>query len=93
MKYFDELLMEAMETDTEGWGFDWLDGKATEERASWGYARLIGERLSRVTSALDIDTGGGEVLNEVPEFPAYMAATEAWPPNLKKARQHLSPRG
>ncbi|WP_145339698.1 class I SAM-dependent methyltransferase [Pantoea sp. PSNIH1] len=93
MKSFDELLMEAMEADTEGWGFDWLDGKATEERSSWGYARLIGERLSRVTSALDIDTGGGEVLNEVPEFPAYMAATEAWPPNLKKARQHLSPRG
>jgi len=93
MKSFDELLKDAMETDVQGWGFDWLDGKATEERPPWGYARLIRERLSQVKSALDLDTGGGEVLNEAPEFPAYMAATEAWPPNLKKARELLLPRG
>ncbi|WP_204311620.1 class I SAM-dependent methyltransferase [Enterobacter bugandensis] len=93
MKSFDELLKEAMEADVQGWGFDWLDGKATEERPSWGYAGLIRDRLSQVKSALDLDTGGGEVLNEAPEFPAYMAATEAWPPNLKKARELLLPRG
>ena len=93
MKSFDELLKEAMEADVQGWGFDWLEGKATEERPSWGYTRLIKERLSQVKSALDLDTGGGEVLNETPVFPAYMAATEAWPPNLKKARELLLPRG
>lgn len=93
MKSFDELLKEGVEADVQGWGFGWLDGKATEERPPWGYARLLGERLGQVQSALDLDTGGGEVLNEAPVFPACIAATEAWPPNIKKAREHLLPRG
>jgi SAM-dependent methyltransferase len=90
---FDALVAEAAAADVTGWGFDWLDGRATEQRPPWGYARLLAERLATVDSALDIDTGGGEVLAEVPTFPPRMAATESWPPNAQRARQLLGPRG
>jgi hypothetical protein len=74
-------------------GFDWLDGRATEERPPWGYSRLLASRLARVGSALDIDTGGGEVIAEVPHLPSRMVVTEGWPPNVERARRLLSPRG
>ena len=60
MRTFDELIAAAESADITGWGFGWLDGRATEQRPPWGYSRLLGDRLARATSALDIDTGGGE---------------------------------
>lgn len=93
MRALEELLAEAAAADVSGWGFGWLDGRATEERPPWGYARLLAGRLPRVTSALDIDTGGGEILAELPELPARMVVTEGWPPNVEHARRLLSPRG
>lgn len=65
----------------------------TEERPSWGYQRLIGERMRRARSALDIQTGGGEVLAGVPTFPPLMVATESWPPNVAAATALLNPLG
>lgn len=93
MRRFDELVDEANHADVTGWGFDWLEGRATEERPPWGYSRLIAERLAQVRSALDIDTGGGEVLAEVPALPGRMYVTESWPPNVGRARELPSPRG
>jgi SAM-dependent methyltransferase len=93
MKPFDDLVAEANSADVDGWGFDWLAGRASEERPPWGYARLFARRLGGVCSALDLDTGGGEVLNEAPRFPPLMCATEAWPPNARQARERLGPRG
>ncbi len=93
MRAFDDLVAEAAAADVAGWGFGWLDGRATEERPPWGYADLLAHRLDEVDSALDIDTGGGEVLAEAPRFPPRMVATEAWPPNAQRARELLGPRG
>lgn len=64
-----------------------MNGRATEERPPWGYAKLLAGRLGQVQSALDIDTGGGEVLAEAPTFPPRMVATEAWPANARRARE------
>lgn len=44
-------------------------------------------------AALDIDTGGGEVLDEAPTLPRHMTVTESWPPNAAGARERLEPRG
>ncbi|GHJ22844.1 methyltransferase type 11 [Streptomyces albus] len=77
----------------DGWDFSWLEGRATEERPSWGYQRLMSARLATVSSALDVQTGGGEVLAEAEKLPPAMAATEAWPPNVAKATALLRPRG
>lgn len=93
MTTYDDLIAEAVHADVTGWGFDWLDGRATEERPPWGYARLLAERLGEVHSALDIDTGGGEVVAEAPVLPQRMTVTEAWEPNVERARALLGPRG
>jgi len=93
VRTFDELVAEAESADLTGWGFGWLDGRATEERPPWGYARLLAGRLARVASALDIDTGGGEVVAEAATLPPRMCVTESWPPNALRARETLGPRG
>ncbi|WP_353944474.1 class I SAM-dependent methyltransferase [Streptomyces sp. HUAS MG91] len=90
---FEDLVAEAVAAPTEGWDFSWFEGRATEERPSWGYARLMGERLGTVDSALDLHTGGGEVLDLAPRLPLLTAATEGWPPNVAKASRRLAPRG
>lgn len=92
MRPYEQLVAEAEAASVDGWGFGWLDGRATEQRPPWKYARLMAEHLAQVDSALDIDTGGGEVLNEAPVLPGRMAATEGWPPNLARARELLTPR-
>ncbi|MEZ0353452.1 methyltransferase domain-containing protein [Mycobacterium sp. pR1184] len=90
---FDELMAEACAAPVVGWDFSWLDGRATEGRPSWGYQRQLGARLATVSAALDIHTGGGEVLDGVPSFPPTMAATESWPPNAALATRRLGARG
>ncbi|PTR29118.1 methyltransferase family protein [Rhodococcus sp. OK519] len=90
---FDELVAEAEAAPMEGWEFSWLDGRATEQRPSWGYQRVLGTRLARATAALDIETGGGEVLAGAGAMPRTMVATESWPPNIAKATALLHPMG
>lgn len=92
---FDSLVDEAAEVSVEGWDFSWLDSRATEERPSWGYQRLLSQQLAAATSALDIQTGGGEVLAGAgaENFPPTLVATEGWPPNVAKATELLHPLG
>ncbi len=56
---FEDLVAEGVAVPTEGWDFSWFEGRATEARPSWGYARSAGDRLSRATAALDVQTGEG----------------------------------
>ncbi|WP_200215184.1 class I SAM-dependent methyltransferase [Micromonospora coerulea] len=86
---FEELIAEGAGVPVDGWDFSWLAGRATEERPPWGYARLVGARMATVAAALDIDTGGGEVLAGTPVPPPLLVATEAWPPNVEVARRTL----
>ncbi|MEU4149913.1 methyltransferase domain-containing protein [Streptomyces sp. NPDC026659] len=95
---YDSLVAEATAVSTDGWDFSWFEGRASEERPSWGYARSAGERLARAGAALDVQTGGGEVLDfalgtAAPGRPALIAATEGWRPNAAKATALLRPRG
>lgn len=93
MATFDELLAEADAADVDGWGFSWLSGRASEERPPWGYSRLMAARMARARAALDVQTGGGEVLAELPQPPPLLVATESWPPNIEIARRNLRPLG
>ncbi|QSB06727.1 class I SAM-dependent methyltransferase [Natronoglycomyces albus] len=90
---FVDLVDEANAVSVDGWDFSWLEGRAWEERPSWGYAWRMARRLATAKAALDIQTGGGEVLNEAETLPKLMVATEGWPPNVEKATRLLSPRG
>ena len=93
MAGFDELAAEAESVSVDGWDFSWLEGRAVEQRPSWGYQRLMSRRLASVGSALDIQTGGGEVLAGADRFPPTMVATESWPPNIARATTLLHPLG
>ena len=86
---FDELVAEGAAEPVAGWDFSWFNGRATEERPSWGYSRLLAQRMRRARAALDIQTGGGEVLGQIPDPPPALVATESWPPNIDAARRNL----
>ncbi|MCX5061127.1 class I SAM-dependent methyltransferase [Streptomyces sp. NBC_00452] len=94
---FEDLLAEGVAVPTEGWDFSWFEGRATEERPSWGYAVALADRLAAANAALDIQTGGGEALDfalgRAVKTPALTAATEGWPPNIVEATALLRPRG
>lgn len=90
---FDDLVAEAASADVSGWDFSWLDGRASEQRPSWGYQRLQAARLRTVAAALDLQTGGGEVLAAAEVFPPTMVATESWPANVALATRRLHPLG
>jgi len=94
---FDDEVAEGLAVPTDGWDFSWFAGRATEERPGWGYVRLCGERLGQVSSALDVDTGGGEVFAEAlglaAHVPGVVRATEGWAPNHELASAALAPFG
>ncbi|MEU8533870.1 class I SAM-dependent methyltransferase [Streptomyces parvulus] len=96
---FDELLAEGAAVPTEGWDFSWFEGRATEARPSWGYALSIAGRLAEAHAVLDVQTGGGEVLDFAlrqggsGRRPPLVVATEGWAPNVDTATQLLRPLG
>ena len=49
--------------------------------------------MATARAALDIETGGGEVLASVERPPRILVATESWPPNVAAARGRLDPLG
>ena len=53
----------------------------------------MAERMATAHAALDIQTGGGEVLGTIGQPPELLRATEAWPPNAALARRRLAPLG
>ena len=89
----EALIEEADAAPIEGWDFSWLRGRATEERPSWGYSRLLAERAKDVPTLLDLQTGGGELLGQLPRLPPLTVATEGWEQNVRRAAQRLHPRG
>jgi SAM-dependent methyltransferase len=90
---FAELVAQAESAPVTGWDFGWLAGRASEERPPWGYSGLLADRMSRARAALDVQTGGGEVLAGVPRRPPVLVATESWPPNVELASHRLAPLG
>jgi SAM-dependent methyltransferase len=87
----EQLLAEAEAVPVDGWDFSWFDGRASEQRPSWGYAGLMSRRMAVAGAALDLQTGGGEVLAGIQQPPPLLCATESWPPNLRIARRNLEP--
>ncbi len=93
----EALIAEGGAADVFGWDFSFLTGRASEERPPWGYAAALADRLGQVTSALDIQTGGGEVfafaLARATRVPTRAVATESYAPNAALARSRLTALG
>jgi SAM-dependent methyltransferase len=90
---FAELVAEGAAEPVAGWDFSWFEGRATEERPRWGYSGLLAVRMRRARAALDVQTGGGEVLARIPHRPPVLVATESWRPNVEIASRNLRPMG
>lgn len=88
---FDTLVAEAEAAPVEGWDFSWLDGRAVEQRPSWGYQRTMAARMEHASAALDIQTGGGETLAQIPRRAPRTVATEGGP-SRPKVGHPTSPR-
>jgi SAM-dependent methyltransferase len=92
---FEDLLAEGAAVPVEGWDFSWFEGRASEQRAPWGYSGRLAGRLTSARASLDLQTGGGEVyafaLGRAGRRPDVVAATESWAPNLPVARRTLAP--
>jgi SAM-dependent methyltransferase len=60
----------------------------------WSYSTIVAEAAQRVTSALDLGTGGGERLAAMrASLPQRTVATEEWHVNAPVAQQRLAPLG
>jgi SAM-dependent methyltransferase len=92
---FDDLIDEAEHAPIDGWDFGWLDGRATEERPSWGYSWQVAARAASgsVSAMLDLQSGGGEMLAKLPQLPPLLVASEGYAPNVAVAAGLLRPRG
>jgi SAM-dependent methyltransferase len=89
VRTLSELVAQGAAEPVAGWDFSWFEGRATEERPSWGYSGLLAERMGHAQAALDVQTGGGEVLAGIPHPPPVLVATESWRPNVEVARRNL----
>jgi len=77
-----------------GWDFGHLRRRYSEENPPWSYEELAREVLRGARAAVDLGTGGGEVLARLADtFPGRMVATEAHPPNWAVARDRLASTG
>lgn len=90
---FESLLAEGASVPLQGWDFSWFEGRATEERPPWRYAEKVSRLLGQASTALDVETGGGEVfawaLGHASARPSVLAATEGWATNEEVARRLL----
>ena len=85
----DRLIDEAAEAAFRGWDFTWLADRSSDQKPPWSYPTLAGQALGVSARALDIDTGGGEVLAALAPFSGTVVATEGYPPNIPVAGTSL----
>ncbi len=78
---------------TSGWDFTSIDAVVDGE-PPWSYDDLARAALGGASSALDMGTGGGEMLLTLRDaLPEDTVATEGWPPNVPVATEALAPSG
>jgi SAM-dependent methyltransferase len=90
---YADLVGAAVDVSVRGWEFSWPDGRAEGSEPSWSYPDQARGLLRRAGSALDLDTGGGEMLAELAPLPPCTVAVESWMPNVPVARDRLGPFG
>ena len=89
----DALLDAAERQPFAGWDFSWLRGRIESLPLPWDYTAAVVDHARRSPDLLDLGTGGGEWLAELPFRAKRTVATEAWEPNVAIARARLEPLG
>lgn len=93
MRSAADLIEEAIARPVTGWDFRWLGPRLTTHPLEWSFESLVAEHARRSTDLLDMSTGGGEWLADLPHRPERTVATESWPPNVRVADVRLRPLG
>lgn len=78
MTEFDALMEEAERRPLVGWDVGY-DGRISS-RLPWDFTAMVTDHARRSPDLLDLGTGGGEWLGDLPHRPARTVATEGWPP-------------
>ncbi len=85
------------EAHMRGWDFSVLGERLTADDPPWDFASAVRAALTDASTAVDVGTGGGEVLAEhiaaLRGASVQLSATEGWPANLPIARERLEPLG
>lgn len=89
---FERLVRAAEAAPIEGWNFDFLDGRAVEERPTWRYFDRVCERVATAESLLEIQAGTGAMIGTLPAGPALAVATDGHPPSIAIAGPRLRAR-
>ena len=77
-----------------GWDFSYLDGRMHEASEPWSYLERAATLMKAAKALLDMGTGGGErLLTMRAHWPAKVAVTEEYPPNIRLAQERLTPLG
>ena len=92
-KSFDQLIEDALSIPFSGWDFSFLSDRWKTVNPNWDYPALARSRMQGISSMLDQDTGGGEMLSSLSPFPPHIWATENYPPNIPVAKDRLEPLG
>ncbi|HZQ38835.1 MAG TPA: class I SAM-dependent methyltransferase, partial [Dehalococcoidia bacterium] len=80
--------------DFSGWDLSIARPRLLEAGPPWRYEALAREYAAGAGVALDMGTGGGELIATLrPALPRRMVATEEWPPNVPVAARRLAPLG
>jgi SAM-dependent methyltransferase len=90
---FDDLVAEARAQPVDTWSFAWLDGRATEARPSWRYFDVVARAAAGSERMLDVETGTGNLVADLPKLPTFTVATDAHPPSIAVAGPRLRVRG
>jgi SAM-dependent methyltransferase len=90
---FDELIQDGLSLPFSGWDFSAISNRWKTNEPSWNYPVLASYRMLGVSSMLDLDTGGGELLATLAPLPPQTWATESYPPNISVAKNRLEPLG
>jgi SAM-dependent methyltransferase len=93
MRSFDDLIQDGLSLPFSGWDFSIIRDRWKTNPPSWDYPTIARSRMQGISSMLDQDTGGGELLSSLTPFPNHIWATENYPPNIPVARNRLEPLG
>ena len=93
MPSFEALISEAQQHPTQGWDFSWLDSRLLTTKFPWDFRQIVDYFAKQSPTMLDLGTGGGEWLADLPHRPPHTVATEAWLPNVPIATERLKANG
>lgn len=88
-----EQWLQEEKTPISGWDFSCLGDRVIYESTPWDYSSIAKEYLLKVTTVLEMATGGGELFSKLAPFPNNTIAIEGYSPNYLLAKNKLEPLG